>query len=165
MQHLTPAEYYQTLPKKVLAAGVIFTDNQERVLILQTTYKDSGWEVPGGIVEADETPLEAALREVREEIGVELEPSQIQLATIDARRPTPERPSSIQFHFWGGVIKPESITVDKKEISGFQFVPISELDQYLVERLARRTKETVVAAQAGRIVYLEDGYPVVKTEP
>ena len=48
------------------AAGVLFRDEAGRVLLVRPTYK-GGWEVPGGAVEADESPLAAARREVREE--------------------------------------------------------------------------------------------------
>jgi NUDIX domain len=43
---------------------VFFRDEQSRVLVVETTYKPE-WEIPGGGVEADETPWAAATRERR----------------------------------------------------------------------------------------------------
>jgi len=37
------------------------------------------WEFPGGKIEADESALEAAVREVREEVGIEAPPSELKL--------------------------------------------------------------------------------------
>lgn len=51
-----------------VSAGVIFTDDESRVLMLRTTYKDY-WEIPVGYVEPGESPHAAAAREGREELG------------------------------------------------------------------------------------------------
>ena len=55
-----------------VAAGVLFRDREGRVLLVKPSYKD-GWEIPGGYVEHGESPLAAAVREVREELGADLE--------------------------------------------------------------------------------------------
>jgi 8-oxo-dGTP diphosphatase len=52
-----------------VAAGVLFRDAVGRVLLVKPTYKD-GWEIPGGYVEAGESPRAAAAREVKEELGL-----------------------------------------------------------------------------------------------
>jgi 8-oxo-dGTP diphosphatase len=54
-----------------LAAGVLFFDAAGRVMLVRPTYK-SGWDIPGGYVERDESPLAACRREVREELGIAL---------------------------------------------------------------------------------------------
>ncbi|TDC22670.1 NUDIX domain-containing protein, partial [Kribbella albertanoniae] len=59
------------MPRKRLAAAVLIRDAANRVLLLEPTYK-LNWELPGGIVEADESPWAAASREVVEELGLEL---------------------------------------------------------------------------------------------
>jgi 8-oxo-dGTP diphosphatase len=57
-----------------VAAGVI-RDGEGRVLIAQRTagrHMAGGWEFPGGKVATGETPLQALIRELREEIGIEV---------------------------------------------------------------------------------------------
>ena len=44
---------------------------------LRMTRHAGQWALPGGRLEADETPLEAALRELDEELGVRLEPQSV----------------------------------------------------------------------------------------
>lgn len=59
----------------ILAAGGLLTraaaDGAELMLVHRTRYND--WALPKGKVEANEEPLEAAIREVREETGCEVE--------------------------------------------------------------------------------------------
>ena len=55
-----------------LAAFVVLRDGSGRVLVAERE-DGKGWNLPGGGVGNDETPWEAALRETREEVGVEAE--------------------------------------------------------------------------------------------
>jgi 8-oxo-dGTP diphosphatase len=52
-----------------VAAGVLFVDEQERVLLVRPTYK-AYWEIPGGYVDEGESPLQACTREVAEELVI-----------------------------------------------------------------------------------------------
>ena len=65
-------EFYASLPKKRIGAGALLFYNSE-LLIVQPTY-NPGWILPGGTLEAEESPLEGLHREVHEELGIEIEP-------------------------------------------------------------------------------------------
>jgi ADP-ribose pyrophosphatase YjhB (NUDIX family) len=52
-----------------MAAGALLFDAADRILLVQPTYKRS-WEIPGGVVEADESPHTAVCRELKEELGL-----------------------------------------------------------------------------------------------
>ena len=59
------------LPRKRLIAHVLIRDVEGRILLCETQFKPD-WELPGGIVEAGEPPRVGAVREVQEELGIEL---------------------------------------------------------------------------------------------
>lgn len=56
----------------VPAAGAVVFDEQGRLLLARHA-DDGGWASPGGMVEPFEAPQDAALRELREETGIEAE--------------------------------------------------------------------------------------------
>ena len=59
-------EYVASLARKRMAVMALFRDGSERVLLVNPTYKDT-WLLPGGAVEANESPCAACRREVAEE--------------------------------------------------------------------------------------------------
>lgn len=48
-------------------------DQDKRALCVRQNYGDRHWTTPGGRLEFNETPLDGLIREVREEIGAEIE--------------------------------------------------------------------------------------------
>src|SRR5262245_48260124 len=57
----------------VTVGGLVFNE-QGLVLLLKHRFRPgSGWGLPGGFLEADEQPINALRRELREEIGFEVE--------------------------------------------------------------------------------------------
>ena len=79
------------------------TDAEGRVLVVRPTYA-SEWMLPGGRVERGETPHGAAVREAREETGLDVVIDR--LALVDARR---ARDTSFVFagHVIGGELEPQ----------------------------------------------------------
>lgn len=59
------------MPKKrLIAQGVLRTDG-DRVALCELVYKKD-WDLPGGIVDPDESPADCVEREVREELGLDV---------------------------------------------------------------------------------------------
>ncbi|WP_312869003.1 NUDIX hydrolase [Amycolatopsis pithecellobii] len=135
------------------AAGVIFTDEQARILMVHTTYKDY-WDVPGGYVEPGESPREAAQREVREELGLSIEVGK--LLAVDWA-PSEAEGDKLLFLFAGPRLPQDvAFKFSDGEIDEARYVEVDDLAQYTIERLARR----LWSALNSDVTYLEHGEPV-----
>lgn len=70
-----------TQPRFAVSAGAIVFDAQGRVLLLRHVFRHgSGWGLPGGFLHKGEQPEAALRRELREEIGLDVE--DLQLASV-----------------------------------------------------------------------------------
>lgn len=57
-----------------MTTAVAIFDDEGRVLLLEHVFRpDSGWGLPGGFMSGGEQPEAGLRREIREEIGIELE--------------------------------------------------------------------------------------------
>ena len=57
-----------------VAAGALIFDVEGRILLLEHVFRpEGGWGIPGGFLRKREQPEEALRRELREEIGIEVE--------------------------------------------------------------------------------------------
>ncbi|MFS8085308.1 MAG: NUDIX hydrolase [Acidobacteriota bacterium] len=82
-----------------VTAGVIIFDDDGRVLLLDHVFRpDSGWGLPGGFLNQGEQPEAALRREMREEIGIELE----HVTVLFAR--TLRRPRQIEIYFTASAV-------------------------------------------------------------
>ncbi|MEV1289963.1 NUDIX domain-containing protein [Micromonospora sp. NPDC049679] len=60
-------------PRHSVSVAAVITDDHDRILVIQR--RDNGaWQLPGGILELDETVEAGMCREVEEETGVTVEP-------------------------------------------------------------------------------------------
>src|SRR5262249_19018614 len=85
---------------ETVTAGVLLFDGQDRVLLVDPTYK-AGWEFPGGVVEPGEAPARAGIREVAEETGITLDEVP-RLLVVDWEPPTPPGYGGLRLLFDGG---------------------------------------------------------------
>ena len=95
-----PSDGFQ-LPAIPASAGAMIFDSAGRLLILKPVYK-SGWTIPGGVMEAGETPWAACQREVREECGLTVQRGR--LACVDFRPPRSGKPGGLRFLFDCGAL-------------------------------------------------------------
>ncbi len=154
---LSSGDYTATLPAKRMGSGVLFTDQAGRVLLVEPTYKDH-WEIPGGCVDADESPYDAAVRELKEELGLSVAPGR--LLAVDWVPPRPGRTEGVMFVYSGGVLDPVreiEIHLPPDELRSWAWCTSAEADGRLSPLLARRVAAATRALHEGVTVYLENG--------
>jgi ADP-ribose pyrophosphatase YjhB (NUDIX family) len=159
MHMLPDDEFYRSLPKKRMAAGCLFFDAQGRILLVKPTYKPT-WEIPGGVVELNESPMACCMREVQEEIG--LARSIGDLLVVDYNHPEGQKTESLMFIFSGGVLSPQetdSIRLHSEELSEWRFFAPAALPEEMTPTLRERVLAAWRQAAGEGGVYLEDQLP------
>jgi 8-oxo-dGTP diphosphatase len=66
------------------SAVLILEDDAENALIVKANYKKH-WTFPGGMIDAGETPKQAAVREVTEEVGLKIDANEVRFGWTAAR--------------------------------------------------------------------------------
>ncbi|MBM7774101.1 8-oxo-dGTP pyrophosphatase MutT (NUDIX family) [Actinokineospora baliensis] len=158
---MSPAEYVASLPRKRMAAGVVFRDRDGRVLWVEPTYKPN-WEVPGGVVEAGESPWEAAGRELMEELGL-LAGRVGRLLVVDHVHPHDDRPEGMAFLFDGGVLVQadmEGVNLADGEIRSVRFMTVDEARSRVKPVLAGRVAAALDAVRMGSTALCEHGVQI-----
>jgi 8-oxo-dGTP diphosphatase len=148
--------YQDSLPKKRMGAGALIFDENGRFLLVNPTYKDP-WEVPGGIVEAKESPAQACVREVGEELGLDIELERLLL--VDYLSDSPEKVEALMFIFQGPTLMQaeiETIQLQAEELSEYRFCTMAEAEKLLNHRLGRRVRRSLEARVGNGPVYVED---------
>nr|WP_041833620.1 NUDIX hydrolase [Actinoplanes sp. N902-109] len=143
-----------------MAAGALLTDEQGRVLLVEPTYKPS-FEIPGGTVEAGESPRAAVVRELEEELGLPVRPGR--LLVVDWVPPRPGRTEGLMMLFDGGLLTPAQtgrIRLPPEELRSWAWCTEQQAAERLTELLARRIGAALRARAAGVVAYLENGFAV-----
>lgn len=73
--------FFETLEQRVSSAGLALYDDTGRVLVVKANYKRY-WSFPGGIIDAGETPRQAAIRETSEEVGVTIDDASLHFCMV-----------------------------------------------------------------------------------
>lgn len=148
--------FYGSLPKKRMGSGALFFNSKSELLIVNPIYKPN-WTIPGGIVDQDESPLKACKREVKEELGLDLEIKQ--MLCIDYIPKEDDKEESLQFIFYGGILNEEQISkikLPEGELSEFKFVNLAKVGEYK-KSLAKKLPICLRAIREKKTYYLEDG--------
>ncbi|MBO9665572.1 MAG: NUDIX hydrolase [Bdellovibrio sp.] len=145
------------LPGKPISAGVLlFYRNQ--LCIVQPNYA-SGWILPGGTIEAEESPREGLIREVKEEMGITISPTHV--LAVDYVHNLDIKGEYLSFLFGAAEIdehQAQSIHLALNDLKDFKFVDMDVAFELLASNVSRRLQSALKSLTEGYImVYLEDG--------
>ncbi|WP_158835561.1 NUDIX hydrolase [Streptomyces sp. NRRL S-350] len=172
------ATFYATRPRIRAKARALFTDEDGRVLLVRLRPWDGPrgqvpyWTLPGGGVEADrETPRAAARREVREELGWEVEPGALlaldwqpgAAADPEADPATGRDTAVLVYVYDGGTVTSgsrPSIVLPAEELAEWRYCTPADARALLTEPSWNRTAAALAArAGAGGPAELVRGLP------
>ena len=71
--------------RAIISVYLVLRDEQDRVLLLlrqNTGFKDGEYGLPAGHVDGDEETMQAMCREAKEEIGIDLDPHELELVHV-----------------------------------------------------------------------------------
>ncbi|GAA1579180.1 NUDIX hydrolase [Kribbella karoonensis] len=144
------------LPRKTAAGGALIRDRAGRILFLEPTYKPT-LDIPGGVVEYDESPYEACCREVKEEIGLDLEIGRLLVVDwVPAHGPWSD---ALAFVFDGGVLDAPTLTLDPTEARAHHFLTLEEATPHLRPSMTRRLTVAQHSLTTGLPTYTDFGRP------
>lgn len=151
MSEQAPADQAPARPR--ISSGAAFFDEDGRILLVNPTYK-AWWNLPGGGVDAAETPRAACVREVREELGI-TPPIGRLLLTLWAEEGQDGRLFMV---FDGGVLPEQyrkAIVLPADELSEHAFVTVEQARTMLPAERMPLLLELIEAKTTGELRYLE----------
>ena len=149
------ADYYASIALSRASAGAVLLDPQGRILLARPHYKPV-WDLPGGVVDAGESPLSACWREVSEEFGIT--PVVERLIGVVWIPPWPPRLPSNVFVFGGRLSTRDvaEISVQAEEIAEYGFYDPDGALPATEELTAQKISACVNGYRNGKTVFYEE---------
>lgn len=129
--------------RQIVAVHLFFIKNNQILLArrFQTGYEDGKYSVPAGHVDPGETVISAAIREAKEEVGVQFSPEECTFCQVMHRRSDDER---IDFFFtvtnWQG--EPKICEPDKCD--DIQWFPLEDLPTNIIPYVRQAVEKYLV---------------------
>lgn len=124
INHLLPL--IKRFHKRTSSVVVILTLPDARVVTVKAHYK-AYWSFPGGLIDDGETPAQAGVREVEEEIGLVIAQEKLRFALVVDRESPQMRTYQFVFEYDIAAEEVANIVLDKTELSEYALVSKLEI--------------------------------------
>lgn len=147
------------LPKKRVIAQGVLRDGDGRVLLCELTYKRD-WDLPGGVVDPGESPAQCVVREIDEELGLDV--TIRSLLAVNWLPPYRGWDDALLCLFDLGMVEAdvlEHATLLRREIQGAHWVAAERLTDHVAPYTAAMLAEVlpdVTAEEEAGTAYIED---------
>ncbi|SEP05551.1 ADP-ribose pyrophosphatase YjhB, NUDIX family [Luteibacter sp. UNC138MFCol5.1] len=146
-----------SFPTKRVSAGALVRNERGELLIVKPSYRD-GWLLPGGISERNEPPAATLVREIREELAINVRIAR--LACIDYLSAHDGYDESVHFLFQCNALTDAEIArirLPEDELTAFRFCADETARSLVVPSIARRLLQLGNKNSRGGAMYLENG--------
>lgn len=140
-----------------VAAGTLFVKD-DRVLLVHRTIYENGWDIPGALVGAGESPAGACRRELREDLQLDRTPQR--LLIVDW---VPGDGDEFLYIFDCGAVHDSEVrlALGRNGLDRWEWVPVDQLAGYVPAELARRFALAHQVSTGAGWHYLERGEPAI----
>lgn len=118
---------------KSVVAAFVFIRKGETILLAKQSYGEQYWSLPGGVMEAGESIEQTAIREVKEETGLDIRLGKL----IGVYSKPGEGALALTF---GGFIKGGELQADN-EVIDVRYFPLANLPDNIRSHLRQRVKD------------------------
>jgi 8-oxo-dGTP diphosphatase len=139
----------------ILPSINIFFIKGKKVLLgkrINTGWMDGYLCPPGGHIEAGETPILAAIREVKEELGIDIKPTDLEFICVAARNTSPTEYVAYEFS-----VKDKNFEFTNNELEKCSELVWVDIDN-LPDNVISDFREIIERSILGHEKYLEIGY-------
>lgn len=121
-------QWYNELPRVPLGVKVVLSNAKGEILLSKPNYRP-GWQLIGGTVDENESPLTAICREIREEVCLDIDAARLRFRGVGYTSPRHGVPGVLTMVFAATLTDEEvaSIHIQKEEISALKFVTADHL--------------------------------------